>query len=39
VIRLADHGIRGNGHGLIFEQNNREVLGLIQEWLASHSSS
>jgi pimeloyl-ACP methyl ester carboxylesterase len=38
LIRLADHGIRGNGHGLVFEQNNREVLGLILEWLANHSS-
>jgi pimeloyl-ACP methyl ester carboxylesterase len=34
LIRLADHGVRGNGHGMIFERNNRDVLGVILGWLA-----
>jgi hypothetical protein len=34
LIRLADHGVRGNGHGMMFERNNREVLGVVLQWLA-----
>ena len=26
-VRLADHGVHGNGHGMMFERNNREALG------------
>jgi hypothetical protein len=29
LIRLADHGIRGNGHGMIFERNHLEVLDVV----------
>ncbi len=29
LIRLADHGIRGNGHGMIFERNHLDVLALV----------
>jgi pimeloyl-ACP methyl ester carboxylesterase len=36
-IRLADHGVRANGHGMIFERNNREVLNVILDWLARGS--
>lgn len=32
-IRLADHGIHGNGHAMMCEKNNREVLQPILAWL------
>jgi pimeloyl-ACP methyl ester carboxylesterase len=32
-IRLADHGIHGNGHLMMGEKNNREVLQPILDWL------
>jgi pimeloyl-ACP methyl ester carboxylesterase len=32
-IRLADHGIHGNGHAMMCEKNNREVLQPILDWL------
>lgn len=32
-IQLRDHGVRGNGHGLIFESNNRESLDVVLRWL------
>jgi pimeloyl-ACP methyl ester carboxylesterase len=33
-LRLAEHGIRGNGHFMLLEENNAEVLGVILDWLA-----
>lgn len=30
---LADRGLRGNGHGLAFELNNSEVLGIVLDWV------
>lgn len=33
LIRLADHGVHGNGHGMMFERNNREVLGVLLDWI------
>jgi pimeloyl-ACP methyl ester carboxylesterase len=32
-LRLADHGVYGNSHGMMFELNNREVLQVVLEWL------
>jgi pimeloyl-ACP methyl ester carboxylesterase len=32
-IRLADIGIRGNGHFLMLEKNNMEIAGVIADWL------
>jgi pimeloyl-ACP methyl ester carboxylesterase len=32
-IRLADHGIHGNGHAMMCEKNNREVLQPILDWM------
>jgi pimeloyl-ACP methyl ester carboxylesterase len=32
-IRLAEHGVRGNGHGMMLERNNREALEVILAWL------
>jgi pimeloyl-ACP methyl ester carboxylesterase len=33
-LRLAIHGIRGNGHFMPLEENNAEVLGVVLDWLA-----
>jgi pimeloyl-ACP methyl ester carboxylesterase len=32
-VRLADHGVHGNGHGMMMERNNREALQVILDWL------
>ncbi|HZO61896.1 MAG TPA: alpha/beta hydrolase [Gaiellaceae bacterium] len=32
-IVLAEHGVHGNGHLMMLERNNREVLGPILRWL------
>jgi pimeloyl-ACP methyl ester carboxylesterase len=32
-LRLAEHGIHGNGHFMPLEENNAEVLGLVLDWL------
>jgi pimeloyl-ACP methyl ester carboxylesterase len=32
-VRLADHGVHGNGHGLMFERNNRETLQVLLDWI------
>jgi hypothetical protein len=31
-LRLIEHGIRGNGHAMMLERNNREVLDVILTW-------
>jgi pimeloyl-ACP methyl ester carboxylesterase len=33
LLRLADHGVHGNGHGMIFERNNIEVLNVVMRAL------
>lgn len=33
LMRLADHGVRGNGHFMMMEKNNREALQPILDWL------
>ena len=32
-VRLADHGVHGNGHGMMLERNNRETLGVLLDWI------
>ena len=32
-VRLADVGIRGNGHMLMLEKNNMEIAAILEEWL------
>jgi pimeloyl-ACP methyl ester carboxylesterase len=32
-VRLADHGVHGNGHMMMLEKNSTEVGALIAEWL------
>ena len=34
-VRLADHGVHGNGHASMFERNNRETLQVLLDWLDS----
>ena len=34
-IRLADRGIRGNGHMMMLEKNNLQIAALIEDWLGS----
>src|SRR5205814_7745736 len=33
-IKLADIGIRGNGHMMMLEKNNLEIAGAISNWLS-----
>ena len=32
-IRLADTGIRGNGHMMMLEKNNLEIAAFLRQWL------
>jgi pimeloyl-ACP methyl ester carboxylesterase len=34
-IRLADRGIRGNGHMMMLEKNNLQIAAVIEEWLGN----
>jgi hypothetical protein len=36
LLHLPDHGVRGNGHGLIYERNSDEALQPVLAWLARH---
>jgi pimeloyl-ACP methyl ester carboxylesterase len=38
-LRLADHGVHGNGHMMMVEKNNREVLQPILDWLVKNVSA
>jgi pimeloyl-ACP methyl ester carboxylesterase len=38
-LRLADHGVHGNGHMMMVEKNNREVLQPILAWLDKNVST
>jgi hypothetical protein len=33
LIRLADIGVRGNGHMMMIEKNNAVIAGVIAQWL------
>lgn len=33
LIKLADHGLQGNGHLMMIERNNAEVLDLLLQWI------
>jgi pimeloyl-ACP methyl ester carboxylesterase len=35
-VRLSDHGLEGNGHGLIFESNSDETVKPIISWITAH---
>jgi pimeloyl-ACP methyl ester carboxylesterase len=32
-VRLADAGIRGNGHMMMLEKNNLEIAGFLERWV------
>ncbi|MEY2401941.1 MAG: hypothetical protein QOJ08_2052 [Ilumatobacteraceae bacterium] len=34
-LDLAEHGVRGNSHGSMFERNNAEVLAVVTGWMES----
>ncbi|MBV9197819.1 MAG: alpha/beta fold hydrolase [Solirubrobacterales bacterium] len=34
LVRLADHGVHGNGHAMMLERNHEEVLGVLTDWVA-----
>ena len=34
LLRLAEHGVHGNGHGMIFERNHLQVLDVVMDGLA-----
>jgi pimeloyl-ACP methyl ester carboxylesterase len=35
-LKLVDHGIHGNSHHMMLEQNNLEIAGLIHKWVQSN---
>ena len=37
-LHLPDYGIRGNGHGLIYEKNSDEALAPVLRWLAARQA-
>lgn len=36
LLHLPDHGVRGNGHGLIYEKNSDDALRPVLAWLDAH---
>ena len=36
-LHLPDHGVRGNGHGLIYEKNSDEALAPVLRWLTAQT--
>jgi len=39
VLHLPDHGVFGNGHGLIYERNSDEALAPVLAWLETIAQS
>ncbi|MHC1481293.1 alpha/beta fold hydrolase [Frateuria aurantia] len=39
VLYLPDHGVYGNGHGLIYEKNSDAALAPVLEWLIAHTET
>lgn len=38
-LRLSEHGVRGNGHAMMLERNNDEVLRLLLTWLEAQGAA
>ena len=36
-LHLPDHGVAGNGHGLIYERNSDQALAPVLDWLRAHT--
>jgi hypothetical protein len=34
LVRLADHGVHGNGHMMMIERNHAEPLRVLTDWAA-----
>jgi pimeloyl-ACP methyl ester carboxylesterase len=34
LVRLAEHGVHGNAHGVMIERNNAETLAVLTRWVA-----
>lgn len=39
LLALDEAGIRGNGHGLLFESNSDETAGVVLDWVSRHASA
>lgn len=39
LLHLPDHGVHGNGHGLIYEKNSDAALAPVLDWIALHTRS
>ncbi|MFM0017075.1 alpha/beta hydrolase [Paraburkholderia azotifigens] len=39
LMQLADHGVHGNGHGLIYEKNSDAALAPVLDWLVQRTES
>ena len=37
LVRLADHGVHGNSHGIMIELNNADTLAVLTGWVAGKS--
>ena len=37
-LRLADHGVHGNGHAMMLEANNVEALEPIARWIEAKAA-
>ncbi len=38
LLHLPDHGVLGNGHGLIYERNSDQALAPVLSWLNTHAA-
>ena len=38
LVRLADHAVHGNAHGIMIELNNEDTLAVITRWVAGRVS-
>lgn len=39
VLHLPDHGVFGNGHGLIYEKNSDDALAPVLKWLIENTET
>ena len=39
LLHLPDHGVHGNGHGLVYEKNSDQALEPVLHWLDEHVNS
>ena len=39
LLHLPDHGVTGNGHGLIYERNSDDALRPVLAWLNCHADA